>query len=49
MTQHHAPDTLQAALERLNDQFEAEDREDRRKEAERRRKDLPEPERDIRV
>lgn len=31
MTQHHTPDdALQADLERLNDQFEAEDREDRR-------------------
>ncbi|WP_338813331.1 hypothetical protein WDY66_06305 [Dermacoccus nishinomiyaensis] len=50
MTQHHTPDdALQADLERLNDQFEAEDREDRRADAERRRKGLPEPERDIRA
>lgn len=42
-------DALQADLERLAAQFEAEDREDRRREAERRRKDLPEPVRDIRT
>jgi len=42
-------DALQADLERLDAQFEAEDREDRRREAERRRKGLPEPERDIRT
>lgn len=42
-------DALQADLERLDAQFEAEDREDRRREAERLRKGLPEPERDIRT
>lgn len=50
MNQHHTPDdTLQAELEALNAEFEAEDREDRRREAERRRKGLPEPVRDIRT
>ena len=49
MTQHNPKDTLQADLERLNAEFEAEDREDLRAEAERRRKGLPEPERDIRA
>lgn len=42
-------DALQADLERLAAQFEAEEREDRRADAERRRKGLPEPERDIRA
>ncbi len=50
MNQHYKPDdALQADLERLDAQFEAEDREDRRREAERRRKGLPEPVRDIRT
>lgn len=40
---------LQADLARVADEMEAEDREDRRVEAERRRKGLPEPKRDIRV
>lgn len=40
-------DALQADLERLAAQFEAEEREDRRADAERRRKGLPEPVRDI--
>lgn len=48
MTQHHTPDdALQADLEALGEQFEAEEREDRRADAERRRKGLPEPERNI--
>ena len=45
--QHHPQDTLQADLEALAEVFEAEDREDRRKEAQRRRDGLPEPKRDI--
>lgn len=50
MSQHDKPDdTLQAGLETLGEQFEAEEREDRRADAERRRKGLPEPERDIRA
>lgn len=50
MNQHHTPDdTLQAELEALNAEFEAEEREDRSADAERRRKGLPEPERDIRA
>lgn len=50
MTQPRKPDAaLQADLERLDAQFAAEDREDRRKEAERRRKGLPEPKRDLRT
>lgn len=50
MNQQYKPDdALQADLERLDAQFEAEDREDRRREAERLRKGLPEPERDIRT
>jgi len=49
MTQHHPKDPLQADLEALAEVFEAEEREDRRKEAERRRKRLPEPKRDIRA
>lgn len=49
MTQHNPKDTLQAELEALAEVFEAEDREDRRKEAQRRRDGLPEPERDIRA
>ena len=49
MTQHNPTDTLQAELEALAEVFEAEDREDRRKEAQRRRDGLPEPERDIRA
>ncbi|MCT2296463.1 MULTISPECIES: hypothetical protein [Actinomycetes] len=48
MTQHHPNDDLQADLEALAEVFEAEDREDRRKEAQRRRDGLPEPKRDIR-
>ncbi len=47
MTQHNPKYSLQADLERLDAQFAAEDREDRRRAAERRRKGLPEPERDI--
>lgn len=47
---HTSPnDPLQADLEALGEQFEAEAREDRRAEAERRRKGLPEPERDIKT
>lgn len=50
MNQQYKPDdALQADLERLDAQFEAEDREERRREAERLRKGLPEPERDIRT
>lgn len=47
MTQHNPKDSLQTELEALGEQFEAEEREDRRADAERRRKGLPEPERDI--
>ena len=49
MTQHNPKDSLQADLEVLAEVFEAEDREDRRVDAERRRKGLPEPERDIKT
>ena len=49
MTQQHPKDTLQSELEAPAGVFEAEDREDRRKEAKRRRDGLPEPERDIRT
>lgn len=49
MTQHNPKDSLQADLEALAEVFEAEDREDRRAEAQRRRDGLPEPERDIRT
>lgn len=49
MIQQNAKDDLQAELEALGKVFEAEDREDRRKEAQRRRDGLPEPERDIRT
>lgn len=49
MTQHHPKDSLQADMEALAEVFEAEDLEDRRKEAQRRRDGLPEPERDIRT
>ena len=49
MTQHNPKYSLQADLERLDAQFAAEDREDRRRAAERRRKGLPEPERDIKT
>ncbi|MEZ5086634.1 MAG: hypothetical protein R2722_10395 [Tessaracoccus sp.] len=50
MNQHHEPDDpLQVDLVALGVQFEAEDREDRRREAERRRKGFPEPKRDIRT
>lgn len=49
MTQHNPKDDLQAELEALAEVFEAEDREDRRKEAQRRRDGLPEPKRDIRA
>ena len=45
MTQHNPKDSLQTELEALGEQFEAEEREDRRADAERRRKGLPEPER----
>ena len=47
--QHHPKDTLQADLEALAEVFEAEDREDCRAEARRRRDGLPEPKRDIRT
>lgn len=49
MKQHHHTDDLQAALESLGRVFEAEERADRRAEAQRRREGLPEPERDIRA
>ncbi|CAL8970201.1 hypothetical protein TESS_TESS_02099 [Tessaracoccus sp. O5.2] len=49
MTQQNPKDTLQADLEALAKVFEAEEREDRRKEAQRRRDGLPEPKRDIRT
>lgn len=49
MTQHHPKDSLQTDLEALAEVFEAEEREDRRREAQRRRDGLPEPERDIRT
>lgn len=48
MPQHHPKDDLQADLEALAEVFEAEDREDRRKEAQLRRDGLPEAKRDIR-
>lgn len=47
MTQQHPKDPLQADLEALAEVFEAEDREDRRAEAQRRREGLPEPKRNI--
>lgn len=46
---HHPNDDLQTELEALAEVFEAEDREDRRKQAQRRRDGLPEPKRDIRA
>ena len=46
---HHPNDDLQTELEGLAEVFEAEDREDRRAEAQRRRDGLPEPKRDIRA
>lgn len=49
MTQQKPNDTIQADLEALAEVFEAEEREDRRIEAQRRRDGLPEPERDIRA
>lgn len=49
MTQQNPHDTLQADLEALAEVFEAEDREDRRRDAQRRRDGLPEPKRDIRA
>lgn len=49
MTQQHPKDPLQADLKALAEVFEAEEREDRRKEAQRRRDGLPEPKRDIRA
>lgn len=49
MTEQHPADDLQADLEALAKVFEAEDREDRRAEAQRRRDGLPEPKRDIRT
>ncbi len=49
MTQQHPNDSLQSDLEALAKVFEAEDREDRRAEAQRRRDGLPEPKRDIRT
>ncbi|MCT2252625.1 hypothetical protein M3G46_08590 [Corynebacterium sanguinis] len=48
MTQH-PNDDLQTELEALAEVFEAEDREDRRKQAQRRRDGLPQPKRDIRA
>ena len=49
MTQQNPHDTLRADLEALAEVFEAEDREDRRVEAQRRRDGLPEPKRDLRT
>ena len=49
MTQQHPKDTLQSDLEALAEVFEAEDREDRRMDAQRRRDGLPEPKRDLRT
>lgn len=49
MTQQKPHGTLQADLEALAKVFEAEDREDRRKEAQRRRDGLPQPKRDLRT
>ncbi|AQP44980.1 hypothetical protein [Tessaracoccus flavus] len=49
MTQQHAKNSLQADMEALAEVFDAEDREDRRKEAQRRRDGLAEPKRDIRT
>lgn len=49
MTKQQPKDTLQADLEALAEAFEAEEREDRRKDAQRRRDGLPEPERDIKT
>jgi hypothetical protein len=49
MNQPNPKDTLQDDLEALAVVFEAEEREDRRKEAQRRRDGLPEPERDIKT
>lgn len=49
MTQHNPKETLQAELEALAEVFEAEEREDRRAEAQRRRDGLTEPKRDIRT
>ena len=49
MSQQHPKYTLQADLEALAEVFEAEDREDRRAEAQRRRDGLPEPKRDLRT
>ena len=46
---HHPNDDLQTELEALAEVFEAEDREDRRTQAQRRRDGLPEPKRDIRA
>ena len=43
MTQQNPKDTLQTDLEALAKVFEAEEREDRRKEAQRRRDGLPSP------
>ena len=49
MNQQNPKDSLQYDLEALAEVFEAEDREDRRREAQRRRDGLPEPKRDIRA
>lgn len=46
---HHPNDDLQTELEALAEVFEAEDREDRRKQAQRCRDGLPEPKRDVRA
>ena len=47
--QHRSDDTLQAELEALAEVFEAEERADRRAEAQRRLAGIPEPERDLRT
>lgn len=49
MTQQNPKDTLQTDLEALAKVFEAEERGDRGKEAQRRRDGLPEPKRDLRT
>ena len=49
MIQHNPKDSLRADMEALAKVFEAEDREDRRRDAQRRREGLPEPKRDIRA
>lgn len=49
MTRQHPHDSIRADLEALAVVFEAEEREDRRIAAQRRRDGLPEPERHIRA